>query len=78
MIVMPLFVDQYDNAQRVQEMGYGIRMDPYRFQDQDLLDGMKRLLEDKKLAQRLAQAAERIQTSNSKDKACARIEELVK
>ena len=36
-IVMPLFYDQYDNAQRVQEKGFGIRIEPYDFKDQDLV-----------------------------------------
>ena len=30
MIVLPVFWDQYDNAQRVDELGYGTRLDTYR------------------------------------------------
>ena len=30
MVVLPLFWDQYDNAQRVDELGFGVRLDPYR------------------------------------------------
>ena len=30
MIVLPLFWDQYDNAQRVADLGLGARLDPYR------------------------------------------------
>ena len=33
MIVLPLFWDQYDNAQRVQELGLGARLDTYGFED---------------------------------------------
>ena len=29
MVVLPLFWDQYDNAQRVQETGFGLRLDTY-------------------------------------------------
>jgi len=29
LIVMPLYIDQYDNAQRVEDKGLGIRLDPY-------------------------------------------------
>ena len=29
MVVLPLFWDQYDNAQRMHETGFGIRLDTY-------------------------------------------------
>ena len=77
MIVMPLFGDQYDNAQRIHEKGYGIRIDPYTFNDESLLNAIDQLLNDKALHSRLAQAAKRIETFNSKEKACEKIEQLV-
>ena len=36
MIVLPLFWDQYDNAQRVDELGLGVRLDTYAFEDDEL------------------------------------------
>ncbi|CAG2165010.1 unnamed protein product [Oppiella nova] len=33
MIVLPLFLDQYDNAQRVEDKGFGIRLDAYQCSD---------------------------------------------
>ena len=33
MIVLPLFWDQYDNAQRVDETGFGVRLPTYAFED---------------------------------------------
>ena len=33
MVVLPLFWDQYDNAQRVHELGFGRRLDTYGFDD---------------------------------------------
>ena len=33
MLVLPLFWDQHDNAQRVDEMGFGHRLAPYGFSD---------------------------------------------
>ena len=34
MIVLPIFWDQYDNAQRVHETGFGVRLDTYGFADE--------------------------------------------
>src|SRR5258708_34802631 len=31
MVLLPLFWDQHDNAQRMAELGFGLRLDPYRF-----------------------------------------------
>ena len=32
MVVLPLFWDQYDNAQRVHEIGFGVRLRTYDFE----------------------------------------------
>jgi MGT family glycosyltransferase len=54
MIVLPLFWDQYDNAQRVDELGYGVRLPTYAFTDDDLLAAVDRLLADTGLRDRMA------------------------
>jgi MGT family glycosyltransferase len=61
MIVLPLFWDQHDNAQRVQETGFGVRLDPYQFRDEDLLGWIDRLIADPGLAGRLQTMARRLQ-----------------
>ena len=53
MIVLPLFWDQYDNAQRVHETGYGVRLDTYRFTQGQLEAAMASLLADRTLHDRL-------------------------
>src|SRR3974377_775324 len=60
-IVLPLFWDQYDNAQRVHELGLGIGLDTYRFTDAQMHDALSRLLNDSELHKRLAEAAATIQ-----------------
>jgi MGT family glycosyltransferase len=61
MIVLPLFWDQHDNAQRVDELGLGKRLDTYRFTDAQLHGALARLLGDTALQDRLARAAAGIQ-----------------
>jgi UDP:flavonoid glycosyltransferase YjiC (YdhE family) len=53
LIVLPLFWDQYENAQRIDELGFGIRLDTYGFADHELTDAVDRLLADTELRQRL-------------------------
>ena len=60
MICLPLFWDQYDNAQRVDELGLGIRLDPYRVSGEELRAAVGRLLADAGLRDRLAGLGARI------------------
>jgi MGT family glycosyltransferase len=60
MILLPLFWDQYDNAQRVHELGYGVRLSTYTFSDEELTGALDRLLGDGALRERLAAAGEEI------------------
>jgi UDP:flavonoid glycosyltransferase YjiC (YdhE family) len=53
MIAHSLFWDQHDNAQRVDELGFGTRLTPYRFSDDDLLGAVERLLANDALRDRM-------------------------
>jgi MGT family glycosyltransferase len=61
MALLALFWDQYDNAQRMDELGLGVRLDTYRFTDAELHGALDRLLGDTALHRRLAGAAATIQ-----------------
>ena len=76
MVTLPLFWDQYDNAQRVDETGYGIRLPTYDFEDADLLGALDRLLADEELRERMAGIAARVQASPGTVKAADLIERL--
>ena len=78
MIVMPLFGDQPDNAQRIHDKGLGIRLDPYRCSKQELLEAIEKLLNDKELNDKMKNISKRIQTTKSIDKFPKLVEALVK
>jgi len=76
MIVLPLFWDQVDNAQRVDETGFGRRLATYDFRDAELTDAIDELLADGVLAVRLAAMSARIQASHGTVRAADLIERV--
>jgi len=77
-IVTPLFWDQYDNAQRVHETGFGHRLASYAFEDEEFLDAVERLVADEQLAQRLGQISARLTAAPGRIKGADLIEQLVR
>jgi UDP:flavonoid glycosyltransferase YjiC (YdhE family) len=78
MIVLPLFWDQHDNAQRVHETGFGVRFDPYRFRDEEFLGWIDRLLTDRGLADRLQTISRRLQATPGTVQAAGMIEAVAR
>ena len=76
MIVLPLFWDQYDNAQRVQETGFGVRLDTYGFEDDELRGAVDRLVGDTDLRSRMAATGERIRAQDGLRRAADLIEAI--
>ncbi len=74
MILLPLFWDQYDNAQRVSEMGYGVRLSTYEFTDEDMDAAIERLLGDRALAARLADRSAAVRADDGVTRAADLIE----
>jgi MGT family glycosyltransferase len=60
-VVLPLFWDQHDNAQRMHELGLGRRLDSYRHHPADLLEAIDGLLADAPLASQLGTISTRLQ-----------------
>jgi MGT family glycosyltransferase len=63
MVVLPLFWDQVDNAQRVDETGFGVRLPTYGFEDAQLTGAIDRLLADRPLRARLAAISGRLRAN---------------
>ena len=60
MVLLPLFWDQYDNAQRMHELGFGIRLATYELTPAELNGAVDRLLGDTALRARLEEMGTRI------------------
>lgn len=60
MVLLPLFWDQYDNAQRMHELGFGIRLATYSFAADELHGAIEKLLADMDLRSRLDEIGRRI------------------
>ena len=78
MIVLPLFWDQVDNAQRVDETGFGRRLSTHGFRDEELTDAIDELLADEPLAARLAAMSARIKASSGTVRAADLIERVAR
>jgi UDP:flavonoid glycosyltransferase YjiC (YdhE family) len=76
MVVLPLFWDQVDNAQRVDELGFGVRLPAYDFEDDELTGAVDRLLGDATLKTRLAATSTRLKSSPGTVRAADRIESV--
>ncbi len=74
MVVLPLFWDQYDNAQRIDEVGGGVRLDTYGFEDGELTAAIDGLLADTALRRRLDMNGRRIRAIGGTAVAADRIE----
>jgi len=77
MVVLPLFWDQYDNAQRVHELGFGARLDTYGHEPDELTGAIDRLLADEQLSERLGRISARLQADPGTSKAADLIERIV-
>ena len=77
MVVLPLFWDQHDNAQRMDELGLGRRLDTYRHEPVELVDAIESLLADSELPRRLSAISARLEAEPGTAKAADLIERLI-
>ena len=78
MIVLPVFWDQYDNAQRVDELGLGVRLPTYTFEGDQLTGAIDRLVADEALGSRLATISARLRSNPGTQTAADLIERLAR
>ncbi|MBI4261475.1 MAG: glycosyl transferase [Actinobacteria bacterium] len=78
MVVLPLFWDQYDNAQRVDELGYGVRVAPYTCSAEELTGAIDGLLADSDLRRGMKMIGEEIRSRDGRTKAADLLEQLAR
>jgi MGT family glycosyltransferase len=76
MVILPLFWDQYDNAQRMDELGFGVRLATYDFVDEELPTAIDGLLDDDVLRPSLEALGGRIREAHGTRRAADLIEDL--
>jgi MGT family glycosyltransferase len=76
MVVLPLFWDQYDNAQRMDETGFGVRLDTYHHTPDELTGALDRVLTDQALHAKLGGVARRLHARPGTEHAADLIERL--
>jgi len=76
MIVLPLFWDQVDNAQRIDELGLGVRLSTYGFEESELAGAVDRLVADATLSARLSAMSRRIRSTSGTARAAELIERV--
>jgi MGT family glycosyltransferase len=76
MLVLPIFWDQHDNAQRVHETGYGIRLPTYALERDALVGTVQRLLTDGEMRGRVRAAGERLRERPGTEAAADLIERV--
>jgi MGT family glycosyltransferase len=78
MIALPLFWDQYDNAQRIAETGFGVRLATYELEEAELSGAIEHLLANVALSERMAALAHELQASPGTVRAADLIERLAR
>ena len=78
MVLLPVFWDQYDNAQRMHETGFGIRLDTYGHAPEELPAAVDRLLGDTALHERLGALSGRLRSAPGTERAADLVEELIR
>jgi MGT family glycosyltransferase len=76
MVVLPLFWDQYDNAQRLHETGLGVRLDTYTCTAEELSAAINGLLSDEALRARLEALSRRTRARDGVTRAADLISSL--
>jgi MGT family glycosyltransferase len=74
MVTLPLFWDQYDNAQRVEELGFGRRLATYEWEPAELTSAIDSILGNTSIRDRMQKISVRVKADPGRERAADLIE----
>lgn len=77
LIILPVFADQFDAAQRIQDCGFGTRLNPFDCNEQELLQAIDFQLSNQELAKRMKSTSDRLKSIKYYEIAADKIENLI-
>jgi MGT family glycosyltransferase len=77
MIVLPVFSDQLDNAQRIEDLGLGRRLDVHKCTRDELLGALDELLADQQVRERTRRIGEAMQKRDDLAKVVGMLDKLM-
>ena len=77
-LVMPMFFDQFDNAQRLVEKDLSIQLNPFECTETELIESIDKLLSDDILEQKMTSISKRIQSEQNILKLPQLLQNLIK
>ncbi|XP_074599667.1 NDP-glycosyltransferase YjiC-like [Brevipalpus obovatus] len=66
LIVMPLFYDQLDNAQRIEDRGLGKRIDPFHFEEEQIFATIDEILNSESYAKQVREISGHLRAEDSR------------
>ena len=78
MIVLPVFVDQFDNAQRIEDLGLGRRLNSCNCSKEQLLGAIDDIMNDERLLAKMRSIGERMQSRDDSIKVAAVLDRLLR
>ena len=77
LIVLPVFADQFDSAQRVQDCGFGFRLNPFNCTQDELLNAIDSVLTNDKLRENMLAIGARMRSTKYHMIAADKLEQLI-
>lgn len=77
LIVIPYFLDQFDNAQRVVDCGIGLRLDTWNLDEKRVLDTIEETLNDQDMIKKIQEIGISMRSTKSRGKAVDMIENFI-